>query len=874
MVKSKSVFYPQHLVQKVHQNARQFEWAAEIKKRLILQAQPWLLFSDDELWKMVFGPTISRSWMVWSNGHCPSCRQPVMMYNWQVDAIKHRWKVHCPHCETFFPTNDFEAFYMSGLDNLGVFDPQQANRSLLFNLAYPDAAHPLHNFGVDDGTGYFDGQNRWRFIGAYLIYGQWKQLIVGGISRLAHAYILSADQIYAHKAAILLDRVADLYPTFDFGQQGIVYEVKGDSGYVSTWHDACEETRQLALAYDQIIDALLEDKDLVVFLSQKASTYQLENPKASVADIQTNIENRILRDALGGHRKIHSNYPRQEMTKLICETILNWDIERERIFALLDDLIAEAVVVDGVTGEKGLTDYSTIGPRGIAEVLNLFSQIDFDLLPEMFQRYPQLKQTFRFHIDTWCMGQYYPTVGDCGGFALPTRQYVGVPFSNIPELHFSMYTFFWRLYQITDDPAYVQVMYQANGSSIEELPHDLFIDDAIAFQHNVKHVINQVSTEIPVGSVNKTDWHLAILRSTSPTEFQDRRSALWLHYAAGGRHGHRDGMNLGLFAEGLDLMPDFGYPPVQYGGWGSAKARWYTMSCAHNTVIVDGKDHSVADGVTTLWVDSDCNSEGGFRAVRASGKGLIDGVQFERTVALIDISDGDVYVIDLFRVVGGRQHDKFFHSHFGQTTTQGLNLTPTYDDGNGTQMRNFQVDPAPPSYWSVDWKIDDRLGLLPLAPDLHLRYTDLTIGNANCKSEVFTAEGWVSLSGVSNDSAWIPRLMIRRRSVKSPLASTFVAVITPYQVESKVVGIRRLSLETEIGIPYPDGNVAVEVQLIDGRRDLFLSLDVENPLGLTPSLAADSIAVQQEWGKRLNAELCWVRQNRDGIVENEIIYRD
>ena len=102
--------------------------------------------------------------------------------------------------------------------------------------------------------------------------------------------------------------------------------------------------------------------------------------------------------------------------------------------------------------------------------------------------------------------------------------------------------------------------------------------------------------------------------------------------------------------------------------------------------------------------------------------------------------------------------------------------------------------------------------------------------------------------------------------MKSPLASTFVAVITPYQGESKVVGIRRLSLETEIGIPDPGGNVAVEIQLIDGRRDLFLSLDVENPLGLTPSLAVDSIAVQQEWGKRLNTELCWVRQNHDGIV--------
>ena len=154
-------------------------------------------------------------------------------------------------------------------------------------------------------------------------------------------------------------------------------------------------------------------------------------------------------------------------------------------------------------------------------------------------------------------------------------------------------------------------------------------------------------------------------------------------------------MNLGLFAEGLDLMPDFGYPPVPYGGWGSAKARWYTMSCTHNTAIVDGKDHSVADGVTTLWVDSDCNSKGEFRAVRASGKGLIGGVQFERTVALIDISDGDVYVIDLFRVVGGRQHDKFFHGHFGQTTTQGLDLTPTYNDGGGTQMRNFRGGSCP-----------------------------------------------------------------------------------------------------------------------------------------------------------------------------------
>ena len=179
--------------------------------------------------------------------------------------------MRCPHCETFFPTNDFEVFYRSGLDDFGVFEPKRPDRSLLFNVEYPNPSHPLHHFGVDDGEGYFDSGNRWRFIGVYLIYGQWKQLIVAGIRNLANAYVLTSDQIYAHKVAILLDRVADLYPTFDFGQQGIVYEVQGDSGYVSTWHDACEETRELALAYDQILDTLPENEELVAFLSQKRS---------------------------------------------------------------------------------------------------------------------------------------------------------------------------------------------------------------------------------------------------------------------------------------------------------------------------------------------------------------------------------------------------------------------------------------------------------------------------------------------------------------------------------------------------------------------------------------------------------------------------
>ena len=127
-----------------------------------------------------------------------------------------------------------------------MFDPQRANRSLLFHAEHPDPSDPLHRFGVDDGEGYVEGGKRWRFISAYLIFGQWKQGVVSGIRNLAAAYVATGELAYAHKAGVLLDRVADLYPTFDFGKEGVMYEGPPRSGYVSTWHDACVEVHDLA----------------------------------------------------------------------------------------------------------------------------------------------------------------------------------------------------------------------------------------------------------------------------------------------------------------------------------------------------------------------------------------------------------------------------------------------------------------------------------------------------------------------------------------------------------------------------------------------------------------------------------------------------
>ena len=355
-----SALSPATLTANARRNAERFEWAAQSRDAIIEAAAPWVSRSDDDLWAMVFGPTISRSWMVWSNGFCPACKKSVAMYNWEIDAVGLPWKVRCPHCAEVFPKNDFLAFYRSGLDPAGVFDPGRADRALLVNAEHSDPQDALRGFGVDDGEGFVDGKQRWRFIGAYLIYGQWKQAVLGGARALAQAYLVTGDATYAHKAGVLLDRAADLYPTFDFKHQGLVYERPGHAGYVSTWHDACEETRELVLAYDQILPALVQDRELIGFLNHKASQHGIENRKDTFADIRRNIEDRILRDALEHPAKIQSNYPRSVIARAIILTVLGWPDSRPEVLKLIDGMLTRTTAVD-VENASGIEPCVTEG---------------------------------------------------------------------------------------------------------------------------------------------------------------------------------------------------------------------------------------------------------------------------------------------------------------------------------------------------------------------------------------------------------------------------------------------------------------------------------------------------------------------------------
>ena len=113
----------------------------------------------------------------------------------------------------------------------------------------------------------------------------------------------------------------------------------------------------------------------------------------------------------------------------------------------------------------------------------------------------------------------------------------------------------------------------------------------------------------------------------------------------------------------------------------------------------------------------------------------------------------------------------------------------------------------------------------------------------------------------SSAEAWIPRVLVRRRAAQAPLASTFVGVIEPYEQAPAIASVRRLDLQTAATVACPASDVALELQLSDGRRDVLIARDVERPLD--PAQGSGTV-VQPETGIRLAGQLAWVRFDAAG----------
>ncbi|MDP6778009.1 MAG: heparinase II/III family protein, partial [Candidatus Latescibacteria bacterium] len=133
-----------------------------------------------------------------------------------------------------------------------------------------------------------------------------------------------------------------------------------------------------------------------------------------------------------------------------------------------------------------------------------------------------------------------------------------------------------------------------------------------------------------------------------------------LHFSGAHGHAHADNLNLTLFAKGHELLSDLGYTHTRY-------RKWTTSTLAHNTVLIDERgqyverDQDPTEGRLLAFE----TAVGTVQWVEASAERVYPGVakEYRRTVALIPAREGDAYVVDLFRVEGGTQHDWVIHGN-------------------------------------------------------------------------------------------------------------------------------------------------------------------------------------------------------------------
>ncbi|SIN82376.1 Alginate lyase [Parasphingorhabdus marina DSM 22363] len=192
-------------------------------------------------------------------------------------------------------------------------------------------------------------------------------------------------------------------------------------------------------------------------------------------------------------------------------------------------------------------------------------------------------------------------------------------------------------------------------------------------------------------------------------------------------HGHFDKLSWQYYDNGHEIVSDYGaarflnIEAKQGGRYLPENESWAKQSIAHNSLVVDEKSHfngdrKAADKLAPQQLYF--SDEMGSQISTAKMTGAYPGVEFTRTLALLDIEGLDRPVAaDVMRVDGGNDHQYDLPLHYnGHIMRVGFELEsnvadrPVLGEGNGYQ--HIWVDatgqPSSADKAFVTWITDDR----------------------------------------------------------------------------------------------------------------------------------------------------------------------
>jgi hypothetical protein len=613
--------------------------------------------------------TILQPYAGFEMSRCPHCKKlyqyGIKLWDWDVN---YPFCITCTECQTTLPNESYpedKAVTIVGPDGKAVT-----------NLYYEDG----------EGVRYFYRSKAQQIAR--------NNIALSSILDVVEAYVHTGESKYARRIAVVLARLAEIYPTIPYHGPGRGYG-ETTTGYVEKFYDpnppheymagkwyntAYVEvyySQQQAMAYDQIYHSGELEKlsdELGYDVKQLIERDLLYLPAVTSTEL-THILDNYDPSAVSGIATVGRclNDP------LLIRMSIQW----------MDDLLKNTVLRDGMWYE-GNFGYHAMVANGIdlaADMLHGYSDPPGYVPPDggyrlenfdPYEHFPILETFFLSPLELHWPDGTIVLFGD-------TRHKYGNHAKK------------WRHFYDRVMKAYAPRRTGETGS-VEALhkdhPESVALGNITLTDKGESRDILQWLDLGAEASDLREAVGLILMRSGGP----QHRAQLVLSYGATTGHHHYDKLGINFFALSDEMLSERAYTYTKLRAFATGTA-------SHNTVVVDGQSQSYGRGGDVKCAILNLPNTAKPSPVQYCQVWMDDtypqtaGGMYRRSVAMVNIDEKHVYLVDVFNVKGGGRHDYFLHGSCDKEMI--IDTTIPLENASGTLHDLAGKHPPKDSYSSM-----------------------------------------------------------------------------------------------------------------------------------------------------------------------------
>ncbi|MBR3848657.1 MAG: heparinase II/III family protein, partial [Oscillospiraceae bacterium] len=583
-------------------------------------------------------------------------------------------------------------------------------------VLFDENIETVERWGVDDSMGYNTGKKHpngieeiHTYIGFYNHFAHFyiknETLYLNALNNLSKAYLYTGDKKYGRAGAILIDRLADIYPTYDLN----IYlprftNINGGSiagkAIGKIWE--CYVAEYLANAYDAFWP-MFEDPEVIEFLNEKAVYYGLENDKSTATKIRQNIEDGICREIYETTltSQLNGNFGLNQLAVANAAIALDHKNDTAEMLAWLykskwtndmsyntggeiSERLVDVIYRDGQNFES--PSYNNLGVTDFIKVAESLARYkanggEFNEIPILeHPKYLKLINSFQ---TLTLVRRGVKALADSGqpGYynKFPDRVPIATAFyytkdSENPEVR-------------EEAIKMAQHLYMQQGKNLKNHHFDIWTRNPEALYDEVMDIIEEHGEYPYDKSSIMTGYGFAALRdgalydTVGVSGVRDTTRDFTIFFSGHSNHQHHDPLDLGIEAYGIGLTMELGYPETALAG-DPHTAQWSSTILAHNTVMVDEgqprrptrtsepSHHFDAKDTRVKVLDTEI----------AKAYDQVD--EYRRTIVMVDYDDEVSYGVDFFRVDGGKDHVYTFspNSNYRPEHSDNISFVKQVDD--------------------------------------------------------------------------------------------------------------------------------------------------------------------------------------------------